>query len=190
MRRLLSSLLITAALLICAAPAGAQGEIEKADWIVQDPSEHERPMRVDLMVNAGLIDWFHVGLSGWFVLPVLQDGFLPGINDQFDLEFGTYFNWHNWWGPCSYNWFRLTPMVGVRWMFHLLNELSIYANLKVGAGLGFGATSSCGAAAGTPWLHNFATLAGLGLNWQLAEGIDLRVELNNHGAHAGVSFHL
>lgn len=163
---------VLAALVCLCMPAVASADVKP---IIQDKMSVERSLRIDILGSVGN---HIVGGSGWFVMPVLHDGFIPGLNDSFDLELGGYVAWY--FKDVSYVF--LEPAVGVKWNFHILDELTVYIGARTGLVLGLGADI-------------FEPDGGgiIGLYWHLGEGVDLRFEagyghVGRAAGQLGVSF--
>ena len=168
------SVFLVLAVWVCLCMPGTAGAEVKP--IIRDNQSVERSLRADFLGSVG--DHI-VGGAGWFVMPVLHDGFLPGINDSFDVELGGYVAWY-FKGEGSYVF--LEPAAGVKWNFHVLNELTLYVGARTGIVIGLGADI-------------FEPDGGgiLGLYWHLGQGVDLRYEgayghVGRGGAQLGVSF--
>jgi hypothetical protein len=63
---------------------------------LKDNSPHDRPMILSFFTG---INWgyyasygFPFNLGGRFYIPIMRDGFIPPINDEFGIEFGLDFN--------------------------------------------------------------------------------------------------
>ncbi len=164
---------VLAASVCMCMPAVAGAQVEP---IIRDNMSVERSLRADFLSSVG----DHVvGGAGWFVLPVLHDGFLPELNDSFDVELGGYVAWNF---KSNESYVFIEPAVGVKWNFHLLDELTLYVGARTGLVIGLGADI-------------FEPDGGgiLGLYWHLGEGVDLRFEggyahVGRGGAQLGVSF--
>ncbi len=55
---------------------------------VQTRARHHRPLRFDLMGYAGFGYYDRVGMAGWFMIPIVHDGFIPSLNESLSIEFG------------------------------------------------------------------------------------------------------
>ena len=164
---------VLAGLVCMCMPALAGAEVKP---IIRDNMSVERSLRADFLGSVGN---HLVGGAGWFVVPVLHDGFLPGVNDSFDVEVGGYVAWY-FKSDASYVF--IEPAAGVKWNFHVLNELTLYVGARTGVVVGLGADI-------------FEPDGGgiVGLYWHLAEDVDLRLEaayahVGRAGAQVGVSF--
>ena len=158
---------VLAAVICLCMPALVSAKVQP---IIQDNVSLERDMRFDIL---GSVSNHVVGGAGWFVMPVLHDGFVPGLNDSFDLELGGYVAWY-FKGDADY--LFLEPAAGVKWNFHILEELTAYVGARTGLVIGLGADI-------------FEPDGGgiAGIYWHLGQGVDLRVELGyRHVGRAGV----
>lgn len=198
MRRTLSVIgaAITAAALISSAPAFAQdkgtssssgtnagsnftvGSMEGAGGLY-DKSVHTRTPSIT--VWAFLPYTFAIGVGGRFTLPVVADGFIPDINDSFEIEIGADLVFGSY--PlvnAGYIDLSLVPVEG-RWTFHFTPNLSAYAKLGLGYTLEF--SSYTGAAAyGSRFYYNFA----IGGMYNLTDKFGIRLEAGYQGLKVGV----
>jgi len=167
---------------------GAEADVEEAPVADPDPliikshKKYKRSKSLDLIgafgynPTAGTFANNSLGLTFFAVFPSLDDGFLDGINDSFNLEAGLYSEW-SWAGytVISHN-FTFMPAVGGRWNFHLTPKWNIYAAARLGVQLG-----------------NYGFLPGgagaLGASWRFNEDMAFRVEMDTrHLFNLGVSF--
>ena len=154
-------------------------------WLVKDKSVHDtRPTRVDVEATVGFIGYFGGGVGGWFVLPIVPDGFIPALNDSFSLEMGVTFEYHRWAG--SYSYVRIVPLGGVRWDFHLTKDWTVFAKAKFGWELGMAESGW----SETNRVGGPAADFGLGAYYHFTKGVALRLDLGNFGASAGLSFEI
>jgi hypothetical protein len=150
-----------------------------------DTGPHERSAKLSLF---GIIPWwygFGIGAGARYELPLGPEGFIPTLNDSFELEFGG----DVWYGRWSYAGFGYSytgiavPVEG-RWTFHFSSKLAAYAKLGLGWYFNFwsgdiGETGFSGS--GLYW--NTAT----GVIYQLSDSFWLRGELGYTGLKLGVS---
>ena len=76
---------------------------------------------------------FPIGVQGRFYIPLVKEGFIPTLNDEFGLEFGASVGigtGYSYFGFGGYGIaFGFDIPIHVLWMFHLTPEWSVYATL-------------------------------------------------------------
>ena len=164
------------------APAAA------TKWIIDDATPRERPQTIDVIAGArylgGRTDF--VTLGGFFLLPIVPEGFIPNVNETFSLEFGLYLDYYSYSNlGIDYNWTQLTPVGGVRWDFHLTDRWSVFATAKVGSSFAIGADEEA------PNINLIAIDSGVGALWHISTMGSLRLQSTYHAPLAvGWSFPL
>ncbi|MBI5509096.1 MAG: hypothetical protein HY903_10105 [Deltaproteobacteria bacterium] len=180
--------------LVVAAALAAVPQVAHAEMTIKDDSTHSRAMHADAFVVGGFFGYFHFGLGAWFAYPIMPDGFLPTLNDAFFIEAGGAVERYSWdWGffgvNCSYKWYRATPLGGVRWSFYLTPDWTVYGTAKLGYGVGFASSYSCGGYSGTdvgaPSYSNIAIDGAVGAHWNFSPDWAARLELGYFGVQAG-----
>ena len=150
--------------------------------IIKGDGTNPRPNRLDLAGAFGYSPYYGtfsgnaLGFSFWAVLPSLQKGFLPGLNDSFSLEAGLYSEWA--WSGISVirHYFTFMPAVGGRWNFHLTEQWTLHAAARFGVQFGEAGFWPGGTGA-------------LGATWQLTPEMGLRAEMDTRNfVNLGVSF--
>ena len=144
-----------------------------------DATPHTRASQIAVW---GDLDWGGIGIGGRYNMPLVADGFLPELNDSFELEFGPdiYFST---WGLCGLyvcSGLRLDLLAEGRWTFHLWPNLAAYAKLSVGPSI---------------WLGSYSNVAfhfniGPGIIYQLNDKMDVRAEVGYSGFHVGLGWAL
>ena len=149
------------------------------DELKQAQADARHNLRIDILGSVGE---HIVGGAGWFVMPVLHDGFVPGLNDSLDLELGGYVARYFGYNFGYTDYVFIEPALGVKWNFHILNELTAYVGARTGFvfALGDGISEPDGGGI-------------VGLYWHLGQGVDLRFEVGYRhvrraGGQLGVSF--
>jgi hypothetical protein len=167
---------------------GTATEEEKAPTVDSDPiiikskKKYQRSNSLDLTgafgynPTAGTFANNSLGLTFFAVFPSLDNGFLDGINDSFNLEAGLYSEWE-WAGyTVIRHEFTFMPAVGGRWNFHLTPKWNIYAAARLGVNLDKYGFHPGGAGA-------------LGASWRFNEDMAFRFEMDTrHLFNFGVSF--
>jgi hypothetical protein len=133
---------IAAVLLGVALAVGglAYTEGAHAEMIIKDRSSHARHSRIDptTYINP-FYGRLNVGFGAWVYLPIVPDGFISSLNDTFALEFGGLADYHAASTIIAVNdyeyvqtWWSLSPLVGVRWDFHLMDAITVFGTVKGG----------------------------------------------------------
>lgn len=142
--------------------------------------------------------WYHgIGAGGMvrYEIPIVKNGFIPAINDQFSLEPALGFAWQRGYGDyCDvpgadcrkYYGERgtITPVVYGVWSFHITSKFRPYAALGLGADIGIDSDDD--------WhFHpsNFFFDSAVGLFYRFATPVALRAEIGSGGPKVGLSFY-
>jgi hypothetical protein len=152
---------------------------------IYDTAPQERSAKLSLFL---IIPWwygFGIGAGGRYELPLVPEGFVPTLNDSFELEFGGdvwYGSWSYLGGGYSYTGLGI-PVEG-RWTFHFSPKLAAYAKLGLGWYFHFWSGDVNGSAfSGSGLYWNTAT----GAIYQISDSFWLRGELGYTGLKMGVS---
>lgn len=186
MRRFSMTLMIAAAL--AATPALAEENAVRSSGGLLDASTHRRPMMLSLF--AGIphaYGWYYggvpFGVGARFLIPLVHDGFIPKVNDEFDIEFGADFFGIS--RGAFYGVFSLP--VEVMWRFHMVDRLSLYA--KLGVAIEFGVSNYCGFG---PCRSGFGVgvqpIGSVGLIFMATKTVALRLEAGYPWVKVGVGF--
>jgi hypothetical protein len=165
--------------------SGGDSAFRKADALL-DASSKNRKMMLSFFAGipygAGYAYYgygygygFPLGLSARFYLPIVNNGFIPPVNDSFGLEFGLDTNFYINYGT------GIGIPVEARWNFHLIPKLEVYG--KAGFGLGF-FTSGLGTA-----FYGYA-IAHAGVLYQITDTIALRAEVGYPSIKIGIGIAL
>jgi hypothetical protein len=171
---------LLAGVLVSSSMAFAQegeGEGMHRSGFLLDRAEHSRPMllTVQAVLPYGYFGYgFPVGVGGLFYIPLVKDGFISPVNDEFGIDFGADVIFHLGY---AYPLDIIIP-VSVLWKFHITDKFAAYA--KVGAALRIWPGS----------LHavwpDFVT--AVGLDWMFSKSIGLRAEVGYPGIKVGLNF--
>lgn len=143
-----------------------------------DSSAQSRPF---LLSVHGVLPYGHfryggfpIGVGASFYIPILSNGFIPPLNDEFGLDFGAdaiFFLGYRYpiavWIPVS-----------VLWTFHFTPSFSAY--VKAGVALRFWPGDPL------PLYPDF--VGAVGLSWMFASSVGLRVEAGYPGVKLGLLF--
>lgn len=119
---------------------------------------------------------FPLGVGASLYIPILHNGFIHPVNDEFGLDFGAdaiFFTGNR-------NVFGLWVPVSVLWTFHFSHSFSAY--LKAGVALRFWPGDSL------PLYPDF--VGAIGLSWMFSHHVGLRVEAGYPGLKVGLLFAL
>lgn len=159
------------------ALAQEEGRGHRPGYLLDD-SPQSRPVRLSV---HGVLPYSHFGYGGFplgvgvsLYLPLVHDGFIRPVNDEFGLDFGAdtvFFTGYR-------NPFGLWIPVSVLWTFHFTDTFAAY--VKAGVALRFWPGDSL------PFYPDF--VGAVGLNWMFARNVGLRVEAGYPGLKVGVLF--
>lgn len=158
-----------------AAPAAEGGGMHRSGFLL-DRGEHTRPMLLDVhaVIPYGhfFFGGFGIGAGGTFYIPLVKDGFIPPVNDEFGIDFGADVVFY----PTYSAFISLTVPVCVLWTFHITDTFAAYA--KVGAALRVWPGSLY--AVYPDWV------SAVGINWMFSSNMGLRAELGYPGIKVGL----
>lgn len=186
MRRF-SLVLATLATTLClAGPA-------QAESFLVDSTTHTRAPTVDVFLPLdGLLfgSYTHYGLGAWYGHPIAPDGFIGALNDAFYIEAGAAIERYSWsygWGTkCDVSWWRVSPMGGIRWDFHITPKFTAFLNAKLGYGIGLGENVDCGGVkvttASSTSYSEFKYIGSVGGYYKFSDTWALRFDLGNFDA--------
>lgn len=164
MRRQLASLLIVSTLLTAgfasaeeaaatpattdnAATAASDSAASASNWFgsgLNDTSSHMRPNQFSVMANIGFGYGFGIGAGARYAISIMDDGFIPSLNDQFLIEFGADFNaYFGFFGGGI--WLQIPIAGGVRYQFFFTDSLAAFVHIEAGLSIfpqGFGAPTT------------------------------------------------
>ncbi|HEY8427712.1 MAG TPA: hypothetical protein VIL20_05030 [Sandaracinaceae bacterium] len=122
-----------AAIAAVSAPDAAYAQRGRVD--IRTPHTGSRPFQLD--VHAGFT-WWGVGFASGarFGIPILNNGFVPSINNAVYINFGADFYWTRWYrncrGPNDCYWeygFGLGFPVALHWEFYFNENWSAFVEL-------------------------------------------------------------
>ncbi|MFO0599640.1 MAG: hypothetical protein U0228_30315 [Myxococcaceae bacterium] len=120
------------------------------------------------------IGYFPIGVGASFYIPIVKNGFIPKLNDEFGIDFGADFVFYL---GSAYP-FSLYLPVGVQWKFHILEKLEAYAKIGFLAQIWFGYTTPF-----LPWPYGM-----VGIHYWFSKNFGLKAEVGYPGIRAGVVF--
>jgi hypothetical protein len=166
--------------MVSATGFASQGEADS----ITDARTHHRDQDLSLLLWLPYYYGYGVGVDVRYEFPVLPDGFIPKVNDQFSLEpsLGIAATRYDVTGAVV-NVVNFTPALFGDWSFHFSKEFRAYFAL----GLGFNFATYSGTYPGFSPAYFYWQLA-LGLFYNFNRDIALRVELGSQGFMIGVAF--
>lgn len=202
MRTFLKMILVTAALAAMPVPAEESKEPKEStgsdtptantfrhsgSLLDRGPQHRSQMLSVFLGVPVGYYGYygyysgFPIGIGGRYLIPIIHDGFLPPVNDSFNIEFGVDFS-----GVLGRAFYPVLSIpVEVMWQFHFTPKFSAYA--KVGIALEFNFVSYCAGG----FCRTLVTAGGIGnvgLVYKLADKISFRAEAGYPWVKVGLGF--
>jgi hypothetical protein len=174
---------------------------QAGEWTISDRRAQHETKHLDITGLLSPFGTFRMGVGVWYSMPVMSEGFIPSINDSFDIEFGGVLERDHWSSTTlalgmtnvdySQTWYRASALGGVRWSFYLPRDWTVFATGKLGYGYGFGSSTKCAGTACTyasyPELSGLLVDFGAGTYWKINSDWCLRLDLGVFGAMVGVS---
>jgi hypothetical protein len=163
------------------AAQSKSGSSTEVSGSINDTSTHSRDTDLSVMLWLPWYYGFGVGGVVRYEIPILPDGFIPSVNDEFSLEpnLGVAVA-----GCCGETWTSLAPALYGTWSFNFSKEFRAYIAL----GLGYNIGIYSGAVQGLGYNYFFWDLAA-GIFYRFSQAIGLRAELGSQGLKAGVAFY-
>lgn len=119
------------------------------------------------------IGYFPIGGGASFYIPLVKNGFISKLNDEFGIDFGVDAIARL---GSAYP-FSLHIPVGVQWKFHILSNLEVYAKLGLQADIWFGFPG--------PYLPVWP-VGMVGAHYFFSKGFGLKLEAGSTGVRFGV----
>jgi len=159
-------------------------KLKEPGALLDESEKTDRPMQLSV---HGTLPWG--GYYGWaagagagLYIPLVKNGFISKLNDEFGIDFGVDALFHfGFTQP-----FDLLIPVGVRWQFHMLDNLELYAKLGVEVSLWFGA----GAPGYGLYYWPVRPMFQVGAQWMFSQKVGLKLEIGYPGLRFGVLFDL
>lgn len=178
--------LCTSAFAQDAAPQPSSGETGvRAPHGLMDTSPQDRSNQLSFWLGLPFAYGFGLDVGVRFSIPLVKNGFIPRLNNSFELEFGGDLAYYL--GYYTYS--VIIPYVeaAVRWTFYIVPKFAAYA--KVGLGLGYAITAYSGF---TPFYLSIPFSVGI-LYW-ITPSFALRAEAGGgydyYGVRIGIGFDL
>lgn len=192
--RLIAALIAAFATIASAPGAEAQGAgSTRGPGGIRDTSAQRRPQDLSVMLYAPW--WYGVGIGAMvrYEIPIVPNGFIPAINDQFSLEpslglswtrdYGYYYYDRDFGGRNRRHAFNIAPAIYGTWSFHVTPKFRPYVTLGLGANIGIDTGD------GPDWSPSYFYFdIAPGLFFKFSEAAALRAELGAQGAKVGFSF--
>lgn len=160
------------------APAveGGGSGMRRSGYLL-DRSDQERPMllAIHAVLPYGSFFWggFGLGVGGTFYIPLVKNGFIPPVNDEFGIDFGAdLMFWPGYFAGVS-----ISIPVSVLWTFHFTDTFAAYAKAGIALRIWPGFTG------GALWPDG---VGAVGLNWMFSKGMGLRAEVGYPGLKVGL----
>jgi hypothetical protein len=167
------------AAVLCSSVALAQegGGMRRSGFLLDSaPQERSTRLAVFGVLPYGYFGFgsFPIGAGATFYIPLVKDGFIPPVNDEFGIDFGAdiiFFLGYN-------NPFAFWIPVSVLWTFHFTDNFALYAKAGVALRVWPGYVNAV--------FPDFTT--AVGLNFMLSKAFGLRAEVGYPGIKLGVLF--
>jgi hypothetical protein len=159
-------------------PSGST--FRSTDALLDASKGKHRPMMLSFFLGVAYpyyVSW-GVPIGARFNLPIVHDGFVPQINDSFDIEFGIDVVIAP--GAYLYTPIYFVPRVGPRYTVYLLPKLAVYAKPELG--IAIWPTSGC-TGCQVIWPHFEFTV---GLAYKITDAFYLRAEVSSYAIRGGL----
>jgi hypothetical protein len=158
-----------------AAEVESGGSGMRRSGYLLDASSHSRDMMLGIhaIVPYGyLYAGFGIGAGATFYIPLVKDGFIPPLNDEFGLDFGADLNFFfGYFAPVS-----ITIPVCALWTFHITDKFSAYAKVGIALKIHPGYTY--------PVFPDWVSV--LGANYMFSKSFGVRAEAGYPGIKLGI----
>lgn len=157
--------------------------MRRANYLL-DASDQRRPFRLDVhaVIPYGYLygGYFPIGVGATFYVPIVHNGFIPPVNDEFGIDFGADAIFYP-----GYNsgFFAAWLPVAVLWTFHFTPSFAAY--VKLGFQLGIWPGSNYYGPGG---LIYASPISAVGLNWMFGKNVGLRLEAGYPAVKLGIIF--
>ncbi len=189
--RLIAALIAAFATIASAQGAEAQGAgTTRQPGGIRDRSPQHRDQDLSVMLY---IPWWYgigVGVMARYEIPIVPDGFIPAINDQFSLEPSLGISFTRDYGRYSYlgddyrrRAINIAPAIYGTWSFHITPKFRPYVTLGLGANIGIDTGD------GPDWSPSYFYFdIAPGLFYRFSDAAAFRAELGAQGTKVGFSF--
>ncbi|MDP1821741.1 MAG: hypothetical protein Q8L48_00795 [Archangium sp.] len=159
-----------------APPPESGGSGMRRSGFLLDASSHERPMLLGIhaiLPYGHYYGGFGIGAGASFYIPLVKDGFIPPVNDEFGIDFGADATIFFYYAP-----FSLTIPVCALWTFHITDKFAAYAKVGIALKIHPGWIS--------PVFPDWVSVVGI--NYMFSSSFGLRAEAGYPGFKAGILF--
>lgn len=168
-------------------PPGEGGSVFRQQGGLLDRSPQRRSQELSFFLGLPYNYFYYgfgVGLGARYYIPILHDGFIPAVNDEFGIEFGADFT-----GAFGGYFLPIIDIpVEVMWNFHFTPKFSAYAKVGVALELSIYSNAYLTYSAGT---HvGVQPVSGVGLHYKINDTINLRAEVGYPWVKIGLGFNL
>jgi len=177
-RHLITALAVSAVLV--SAVAQAKGEPNS----ITDTSAKTRAQNLSVMAFLPYYYGFGIGANVRYEIPIVQNGFVPTINNSFSIEPSLGLDYRTWNVGAHYGVLDITPAVYGIWNFYFNDKFSAYGGLGLGFDIGvFTGTSYANSASFFYWDPV------VGLHYKFSPAMAFRAEAGAQAIKAGLSFY-
>lgn len=154
-------------------------------YSITDTTAHQRPTDLSLLLHLPFYYGFGIGVQGRFEIPVLNEGFIPSINDSISVEpsLGLAYSDAGV-GSFDINVFTISPAAYGLWSFWFSEKFRAYGGLGLGVAIGVVSGDDFVNDEGYTDLYIDPVV---GLFYNVAPNFALRAELGNEGAKGGIA---
>lgn len=188
--RLIAALVACIVALAGVTGAQAQEGTTRGPGGIRDTSPQARPQNLSVM--AFIPWWYGIGIGAMarYEIPIVKDGFIPAINDQFSLEPSLALSYTRDYGYYGYygrdlraKSINIAPALYAMWSFHVTSKFRPYATIGLGYSIGIEVGD-------VNWSPNYFYFdSAIGMFYRFSPAVAFRGELGAQGPKAGFSFY-
>jgi hypothetical protein len=165
-----------------AQQSGQQSSFVSGDDGLFDATPHHRPLDLSVMAWIPWYYGFGIGAQARLNIPIVPDGFIPSLNDEFDIEPSIGIAYV---GDYGFSYAAIPIAAYAIYAFHLNHAFRVYGGIGFGWDIGVASCTGCG-------VYNFGGFYWdpvVGLDFKLASSFALRAEVGAQGLKGGVQFY-
>jgi hypothetical protein len=169
-------------------PSDEGGSTFRHQGALLDRSPQHRDQQLSVFLGLPSSIWYYgfgLGVGARYYIPILHDGFIPAVNDEFGIEFGADFT-----GAFGYGYFLpiVDIPVEVMWNFHFTQNFSAYAKVGIAFELQFYGSNYYLGRNNLYFTVNPVT--AVGLFYKFSNTLSLRAEVGYPWIKVGLAFAL
>ena len=165
--------------------SGDSGYRQRGALLDRSPQRRSQMLSIFLGLPYGYFYYgFPFGLGGRYLIPILHDGFIPALNDEFSIEFGADLS-----GAVGNRVFypTLGIPVEVMWNFHFTQKFAAYVKAGVVLEINF-VSYVCTVGTLCRGVVSASPIGNIGLMYKFSDKISFRAEAGYPWIKVGLGF--